>query len=151
MQDRRWPWSRAGGGVEKWPCCCIPRQAVQPHRPATSSFRPLLTNIGVERVPSYQALCNNDNSSAGEQLRSSWLFCSSGIAAYQAMVTDCPHAQVPHTSCPQKKVREKKKVASPSGGLWPSPLVSPAASYLGWEGELVPEASSPFQTSLSML
>jgi len=38
----------------------------------------------------------------------------------------------------------------PSGGFWPSPLVSPAARYLGWEGELVLEASSPFQTALSM-
>lgn len=55
MRDRRWPWSREGGGVEKWPWCCIPLQAVQPHGPAASRFGPLMTNVGVERVPSYSA------------------------------------------------------------------------------------------------
>lgn len=53
-----------GGGAEKWPCCCIPLQAVQPHRPAMSRFHPLMINVVVERVPSYQAL-NNGNSSEG--------------------------------------------------------------------------------------
>lgn len=59
-----------------------------------------------------------------------------------------PYTGSTHFSPTEERV---KKVALPFGGFWPSSLVSRAAHYLGWEWELVLEAFSPFQTSISMM